>query len=163
MRLAKPHGVTVGRLKNHVFKQSLFEDDSSESDEKSPVDVHGNREKNQKAFLSYVKDAKAKKEISQMKAYINKLQSHLQSLNPSDITQKPRIEPQESGMKRAEINAAAMNKQSFPSIKSLVNQPNQQIKVIQANFVNDVSFNQDNSTLQNVTTNQPTMNTQLTD
>ena len=62
VRLAKPHGVTVGRLKNHVFKQSLFEDDSSGSDEKSPVDVHGNREKNQKAFLSYVKDAKAKKE-----------------------------------------------------------------------------------------------------
>lgn len=86
--------MTIGRLHNHVFKQSLFEDDSSDSDEKSPVDVHGNRERNQKAFMSYVKDAKAKREINQMKAYINKLQNHLQNLNTEEITQKERKEPQ---------------------------------------------------------------------
>ena len=111
VRLARPHQVTIGRLNNHVFKQSLFDDDSSDSDEKSPVDVHGNRERNQKAFMSYVKDAKAKREINQMKAYISKLQNHLQNLNTEEITQKERKEPQSTGMKRADINAAAMNKQ----------------------------------------------------
>ena len=86
VRLARPHGVTIGRNQNHIWKESLFEDDSSESDRTSTADLHRNQEKNQKAFLTYVKDAKAKREINNMKAYINKLQNHLQNLNTEEIT-----------------------------------------------------------------------------